>query len=527
MKKYIIIFILILPLMNISASPIQLWNHSETDDILCLTTADVDNDNIKDIIAGSKNYNIIAIRSDGKLLWNYTATKPVNAVFSIDINNDGNNEVLAGDSYGVLFVLSHTGQLLWNYTNNGSAPVTEIYAADINNDGAVEIIIGTSNNYTKVLTNNGTLLWEYNLWQPVSDIDIIDYDNDGKKEIVVGCGWGSANNGNKIFLLSHNGSYLWNYTVGNDVQNSLSVGDLDGDGISDIFCGSDENAKFFAIKSDGTQLWNYSAIPDTSSPFARHTTIIDDINNDGINEIICSSTGSSNGVLYVFSSAGTLLWSYTIDGWAYSVFTANVYGDSKKEVILSTSWYEFSNNNTVHVFTYYGELIGQFNCSDRVVDVLAADLNNDGFYEVIAASWDNNIYAYKFDFIDLVLELTNITILKNSVTFNVKIRKEMGGELKNVNISLYANDILIDSLLINFSDSGSVLVSFNCTVSSFTTLKIIVDPDNIFLERTKTNNEAIIIYSPEKSESSFFTKYGFYMAISALVIVILVALLRR
>ncbi len=531
MKKIFILIFFLFSLINVEALPTKLWNYSAGGNIYCVDSADLDNDGLNEVIYGANDGFIAAIDSNGELLWNYSTGSKIYVVYPKDIDNSGSIEILAGDYDGMVYALSNQGNLIWNYSVGICNAIRDIVAADIDNDGNIEVIIGSDCENVTVLDKDGDLVWNYNATQDVSDVDVIDYNDDNKLEIVAGTG---ASNDQKglIILISHTGSQIWNFSVGNDVCYSLSVGDLDGDGISDIATGSDEVGKIFAIKSNGTKLWEYSTTGDTSNPYGRGLTAIGDINADGKNEVVGGSGSGDHGV-YAISSDGDLIWNYTTTGWVYSVYIADLRSDNKKEVIVGTAGMN-STNNTVCVLSSTGALIKKYEYENYVVNVRAKDLDNDGLAEVIAGCWDNNVYTYKFDRNDLFLNVEDILFSDDepkkgdNITITAKISKEKGEIIKNVNVTFYANDTYIGSVLVDFSYSEYVNASINWTVEhSITEIKVVIDPNDDISESNETNNVAFTsILTKEDSDENFLSKYGFYIFIGLIAVFLLIVILK-
>jgi hypothetical protein len=136
----------------------------------------------------------------------------------------------------------------------------------------------------------------------------------------------------------------------------------------------------------GSRMW--------SSPAAG------DINKDGFEEIVM---GSDDGKVYAFDHLGNFLsgWPVEIGGTIdqSSPALADLDGDGLLEIVMgSGGWYTVPGDGKVHVLRHDGsEQFGwpQAVCGDAFAATAVADLNDDGRYEIVAATTGGNIYAWE------------------------------------------------------------------------------------------------------------------------------------
>ena len=191
-----------------------------------------------------------------------------------DIDGDGALEIIFSN-YSITVLDAATGTTEWK-VNSGydrNTPVQEfglsnghtwsdIEIHDINGDGKNEIITAHGGGVVSVLDSNGYFLpgWPQTpLAASARSVEVADLDGDGKKEIVIGYGIDGIAS---VYVLNYdgtlrhgwpqtsgeNGRYTWTYGV---FMDTISISDLNGDGISEIIVPSD--LSFVSVfEPDGT-----------------------------------------------------------------------------------------------------------------------------------------------------------------------------------------------------------------------------------------------------------------------------------
>jgi len=278
---------------------------------------------------------------------------------------------------------------------------------------------------------------------------VYDLEGDGDMEIIVGSARGA--NYNNIYIYEHNGdlrpgwpqlsSGCCAYGIYND---NLTIGDIDGDGKGEIVAPSDVHY-ICAFKDDGSRIpandmygekmwgevgvwvdleaelrgWGYCGTEHRPN-FCHCPASIGDVNGDGTQEIVaignvhnCGTSPYSNLYHgpYIFNKdrsrfkAGGFDWekSVPIDVGApvcesYNIIEScmpnpalvDIDSDGFKEILFS------SNDGKVHCFwldqtEHHKWPYSVYNSSEGVYrfasEPVIADLDNDGFPEVIFTSW--------------------------------------------------------------------------------------------------------------------------------------------
>ncbi len=282
-----------------------------------------------------------------------------------------------------------------------------------------------------------------------------DTDNDGKGEFL--CAYTDLDE-NYLLMYEANGDntydlvWYWKYPVKANTFAGIAVGDLDGNNIPEIVItlpsqtdiipnpprlwafqwngvqGENKYGNYSGDVNTATAEWNFD-LPN-SVDFRPYSLVIEDIDNDGRNELIVGIRQGVNGQQVLVVSvdgefAGFATWAveYSLSGLSggslYSVTTGDLDGDGKKE-IYALIW----NYLTLHIIECTGpdtyqlvnslETIYQSSGVDygAIDAVRVADVNGDGVNELYIAGTeqDNTIFV-----------ISNITDVSQITPADVKI----------------------------------------------------------------------------------------------------------
>ena len=370
--------------------------------------ADLDNDRKMEVIGAT--YSLFVLNGeDGTVQW---STDPPGSrvwpgVVVADVNNDGDLEVVTAHGGGYVHVFNHAGAIVWS-RQPAANELRGLAAHDLDGDGTLEIVV------------TGAVYGTVNTW-------VLEHDGTTR------AGWPQ---------LSNDSGYA--YGVFND---NAAVGDLDGDGAGEIVVPSDVHY-ICAYEANGSQIpahsmyggkaWGKVGVWESleielrgwghcsgerkeryRTNFAHGAGVLADVNRDGIIEIVVTGNvydcgvghppGKYNGV-YVFNSDRSR---FNQDGYDwqtppvdtgaplsedYSVIensqpnpaVADLDGDGNKEIVYS------SYDGRVHAFwldktEHHSWPYDVYDASEGFYrfasEPAIADLDNDGYAEVIFASW--------------------------------------------------------------------------------------------------------------------------------------------
>ncbi|MHA2251382.1 MAG: FG-GAP-like repeat-containing protein [Candidatus Kariarchaeaceae archaeon] len=276
----------------------ECWKKAFPEPLGCATIGDINNDNKLEIVIGSEDNNIYALNGEnGSQVWKYAAGD--NTMYSAvigDINNDEKLEVIIGSEDNNLYALNgDNGEELWFHALDGvvGSPVL----TDIGNDKHMEIIVCTSDHLyalrtEKNLGESEREIWKRRIIEIANQIPILgDLNNDGILDIFV-----SSYSGENLAIDGQTGDPIWTFRTKEDVEglgsriiSSASLGDIDNDSRLEIVQSC--STGLFALEADtGFFKWNIT-LGDDKYVRGDASPVIGDIDNDGMLEIIaCNRT---------------------------------------------------------------------------------------------------------------------------------------------------------------------------------------------------------------------------------------------
>lgn len=180
--------------------------------------------------------------------------------------------------------------------------------------------------------------------------------------------------------------------TGGDVYSSPVAADVDGDGLLELFVGSDDG-HVYAWKlatGDGEKIQALAGWPQDTGGFVSATPVLADIDGDGLLEIIA---GSWDRQLYAWRADGSILagWPQTTGQSIWSAaLVADLDGDGRQEIFIAS--------DRVYAWRSDGTPLAGWpleTTSYTVGTPAVADLTGDGQLEIVAAA--DRVYAWRRD----------------------------------------------------------------------------------------------------------------------------------
>lgn len=365
-----------------------------------------------------------------------------------DLDGDGNMEVI-GAAYTIFVINGIDGSLKWSVDPDGSRVWPGVVVADLDGDGDLEIVTAHGGGYVHVFDHEGGAVWSRRpVTSEMRSLSVSDLDGDGDMEIIVGSARGS--NYNNIYIYEHNGNLRpgWPQLAGGCCaygiyNDNLTIADIDGDGRGEIVAPSDVHY-VCAFNDDGTRIQANSIYGDKKwgevgvwvdleaetrgwghcgtehrPNFCHCPAVVSDVNGDTIPEVVvvgnvhnCATSPYTNLYHgpYIFNPDRSRFQSNGFD-WetvpidvgapiceSYNIIEScmpnpvvvDMDGDGFKEILFA------SNNGKVHCFRldkteHHNWPYSVYNPAEGVYrfasEPVVADLDNDGYAEVIFASW--------------------------------------------------------------------------------------------------------------------------------------------
>lgn len=375
--------------------------------------ADISGDNVDDVIVCSEDYFVRCFNGNSHgtadILWEYdiyTGNVYQQQALAIhpDVNGDGFQDVIIGTTgIGTVKAISgKTGQPVWSFSTalwgNGGWVYMVDAARDFNNDGINDVLAcagndgnGTGPRRAFCLNGvNGSLMWDNFFNGPgFSVISIDDVNGDGIPDAIGGASNVQETVGKVVGINGANGSTLWSQTTaGSSVWGLTIISDINSDGIPEIAAG-DFMGNYYAYNPvNGAVLFTNSI---GGSPIITRMFTLEDVNDDGYNDILFGSSSSNCVVVSGFD--GSNIWLKPLADKAWNVAPiADIKGDAINDVIVGTL---FSNNFVYFLDGTTGDVLESVNYGEAIDAITTIpDINEDGSMEVVAGGRNGKIFCY-------------------------------------------------------------------------------------------------------------------------------------
>jgi outer membrane protein assembly factor BamB len=245
-----------------------------------------------------------------------------------DIDGDGYKDIVVGTAWGdrsIVAISGKTGEIIWKHDTHEYGEGGWVYQVscryDYNDDGMLDVLAaaGSDANYAGprrvycLDAFTGDSIWECFLGGPVfSVIGVADFTGDGVPDVVAGAADNYETQGTVYGIDGATGNTIWNFDVdGTSVWALEQLQDITGYGIPDVIAG---NFQAFGTgicygldATDGSQVWTTTLGTALILRFA----VLDDINNNGYREIAVAHSSNPN-VFVIDGGDGNTVWTHGV-----------------------------------------------------------------------------------------------------------------------------------------------------------------------------------------------------------------------
>ncbi|MFI5219595.1 MAG: T9SS type A sorting domain-containing protein [Bacteroidia bacterium] len=362
-------------------------------DITHIEYGDVDNDGMGNFVAGTKDTIYVYDKNTFSLIRKIPYGGQYFKIGNVD--TDPALELMTSTG----LVLSVNGSNIvtqWQFNTIDENTWVEMELSDIDNDGIKELLVAQTSSIFLDAYDVDTQNHKYQVTSSsgMNSFTVKDVTGDGIDELIYGDGqWGEVHCINAMSL-----AQLWQITNPDNGVRGMQVADVNNDGQLEVIWSS--NHIFIGNITTQAIVWQTLAI---HGPF--YGIAIDDIDNDGINEIVSVSIASENlgaGIISVFNAlTHDLEWQSTPTFFPQTILTgiwgckiADIDNDGDKEIIICTGKgytgaiyiIDGQTKTIVASHLYTSENFSEFHMFD------VADVDNDNYADLIVQC-DDSIYV--------------------------------------------------------------------------------------------------------------------------------------
>lgn len=313
-----------------------------------------------------------------EIMWWYDLNAPSFGSAAVDdIDKDGYPEIVFGTYFNdehIYALNAEDGSLLWRFDTGGCNDASPAIA-DVDSDGDLEVVVPASSPYKVycLAGSDGSVEWQRSTGYP-NCIDsppaIADVDHDDSLEVVLGSWYGHV-----FCLKGHDGTVEWRSDLGSTsyIQAGPNLLDVDGNGQMDVVVAQYAgDCRVYALRgNDGGEIWH----SDLPTDYMYHGGSFADIDEDGDPEI---AIGCYDGKVYVLNAEdGSLCWDYTAPYYIGAPTSiADLNNDGHFEVVIASY-------DRVRVLSHTGSLLWGYNAGGSVFRGAAvSDVDGNGILDV-------------------------------------------------------------------------------------------------------------------------------------------------
>src|SRR5438309_4804397 len=327
-----------------------------------------------------------------------------------DLNGDGQQDVIWG-SYDVVALNGADGSLKWR-APSGNRVWPGIAVADLTGNGTLEVIVGRDSDQLTVYDRFGGVVWTRNPFggcDELRSLAVADLDKDGQREIITGQAAGVASR--QLNVLEANGTVRPGWPARHDGEpgdsfgmwnQNVVVADMNSDGFKELFVPGghyinafDRNGNQLTVNPifAPRQFWSEVGVHvdqavdlrgyancgvDHRPSFDYSAPVVADVDGDGVPELIVVGNIYNCGTA-PYTSLYHMPFIFRLDRTRWS-------GSGFDWTVIPTPGPGSAPRSE------------DYNVIEMVFpNPAVADLDGDGFKEIIYPSYDGKVHAYWLD----------------------------------------------------------------------------------------------------------------------------------
>jgi len=381
---------------EMSAEPI--WIYDSDLNIKHVETADLNGDDVKDVIAAEYDNEYYDVYSkiyaidgtDGSTIWTYTLNAGVRSMTIGDINNDGVMDVVAGEGSGspdpdgrVHAIDGTDGDVIWIFVPGGTGDTNgDVAIGNFNGDEYPDVAVACWDDYVYAVDGEtGNQLWSKYIGSIfVTSVATGDVNGDDVDDVAFANSYLAGWDNYQGVLNGSDGSTIWTQTVLFKVESAL-MADIDNDDSLEVVFGVENDDDELEIHvrdaSNGDLEWNYTVGTSIANPDAFLFT--NDVDEDGDIDLIVGNEYVNNYIYAFDGGSSTPMWvSEELNGYARDIAFGDITGDGNNNIIAAT--YDRvqileAGNGTKNWYYAVGGTISSVACADfdgdSILDVAA------------------------------------------------------------------------------------------------------------------------------------------------------------
>ncbi len=369
------------------------------------TLGDLTGDGIYDVILSTDTGELRAYTLDGATLWSKEYDAPAK---SLSVLRRGlESYVLFYNDKNHVYLLDSKGNTKWRLPFPQTKPLNSVTASDIDGNGEKEIVVGFKDATFSVYTIDGNqwkreheFLRFYVLRLYTAEYAQAEYQSwaNYPLHIRVDLSWifpdviSSGQRDPNIYLYDPTGKKMWNIQNVYPVEHIYS-GDINNNGEMEVITASYKYLQAFGLEG---RLWQ-NILDSYIYSFG-----VGDVTNDGNLEV---AVGTVRGSVYLFNSRGNSLWDepQNVGKDIRYVAVKDFTGDGEPEIFVAAGNWSSSrqeiDNGSFYIFSKEGELLSETRVNGPIKTISIADVNSNGFNDVIVCS--NFVFVFKNNLISI------------------------------------------------------------------------------------------------------------------------------